>query len=155
MISPEILRRYPFFGLLDANQLRAVAMITDESDFKPGDTLLEENKPCSALYVLKEGSVDLYYTIKEEYKPGQVKEFSVGEINPGEAFGISALIEPYLSTTLARASSDGCLIKIDAAALRALCEVDQRLAYCMMRQIAKVAMERLAHTRVQLAAANR
>ena len=30
MVSPELLRRYPFFALLDDDQLQAVAMITQE-----------------------------------------------------------------------------------------------------------------------------
>jgi hypothetical protein len=30
MVSPELLRRFPFFGFMNEKQLKAVAMIADE-----------------------------------------------------------------------------------------------------------------------------
>jgi CRP-like cAMP-binding protein len=152
MISPEILRRYPFFGPLNDAQLKAIAMIAEEVTFEKGETLFNERKTAEALFLLMEGSIDLYYTIEEEH-PELRKEFPVGEINPGEPFGISALIEPYVLTSTARASAPTHVIMISASSLRALCEVDKDLAFVFMRQVAKAALERLNATRVQLAAA--
>ena len=40
MISPEILRRYPFFGFMTDAELKAVAMIAEEVSYKEGETLL-------------------------------------------------------------------------------------------------------------------
>jgi hypothetical protein len=45
------------------------------------------------------------------------------------------------------------VIQIDAVSLRALCEVDTKLALGLYRAVAKTAMERLQTTRLQLAAA--
>lgn len=149
MISPELLRRYPFFSCLDDAQQKAVAMITEEISVPAGIVLFEEGQPAAALYFLLEGGVDLYFNVPgEEGAPG--KEFWAGEINPGEPFGISALIEPYRLTAMARTSAPSRILKIDAAALRALCEVDHRMAYAMIRQVAKAAMERLHATRIQM-----
>lgn len=149
MISPELLRRYPFFCCLDDAQQKAVAMIAEEISVPAGTVLFEEGQPADTLYFLLEGSVDLYFTVPGEgSKPG--KEFWVGEINPGEPLGISALIEPYRLTAMARAGAPSRLLKVNAAALRALCEVDNRMAYALMRQVAKAAMERLHATRVQM-----
>jgi hypothetical protein len=44
-------------------------------------------------------------------------------------------------------------IKINADTLRALCTVDAKLASGMLTVVARTAMERLVHTRVQLIAA--
>jgi CRP-like cAMP-binding protein len=150
MISPELLRRYPFFCCLDDAQQKAVAMITEEISVPSGAVLFEEGQPATALYLLIEGSVDLYFTVPGEgpTKPG--REFWVGEINPGEPFGISALIEPYRLTAMARVTGPSHILKIDGSALRALCEVDTHMAYALMRQIAKAALERLHATRVQM-----
>lgn len=153
MISPELLRRYPFFGLLNENQLYAIAMISDEVAVEAGETLFEECKPAEALYLLVEGGVDLYYKSEEEYHPKTRKEFLVGEINPGEIFSLSAMIEPYVLSASARASKASNLIRIDAAELRKLCQEDPQMGYVVMQQIAKALMERLVYTRVQLAAA--
>jgi len=51
-----------------------------------------------------------------------------------------------------RAEEDCRVIKIDASALRALCEVDVNLSVGLMKAVAKSAMERLQMTRVQLVA---
>jgi hypothetical protein len=42
MISPELLRRYPFFGLLTEAQLKAIAMIAQETNFTDGTQIFKE-----------------------------------------------------------------------------------------------------------------
>lgn len=153
MISPELLRRYPFFCCLEESQIQELAMLAEEVELKSGMAVFEEGQNADALYFLLEGSVDLYYKSEEKYRPQNKKEFLVGTINPGEVFAISALIEPYIYSATARVSRDGKAIKIEANGLRALCNQDCKMGYTLMQQIAKAAMERLAYTRVQLAAA--
>jgi CRP-like cAMP-binding protein len=153
MISPELLRRYAFFGQFSESELYAIAMISEEFTADAGTVIFEECQPADGLYLLIEGSIDLYYKSEEEYHPKTKKEFLVGEINPGEIFSISSMIEPYVLNASARASKPSRYIKIDAAALRQLCDENVKLGRIIMQQIAKALMERLAYTRVQLAAA--
>ncbi len=153
MVSPELLRRYPFFGFLDDSQLRAVAMIAEEITFERGDMILESGKPADSLYFLIEGSAELCYVVADPYSSELRKELFISDLNPGEIFGISALIDPYLYTGTMRATGPCRVIQLQAAALRAICEVDPQMAYGLMRQTAKTAMSRLHDTRVQLAAA--
>jgi CRP/FNR family cyclic AMP-dependent transcriptional regulator len=153
MISPELLRRYPFFGTLSDEQLRQIAMIAEEETHDEGKTLLKEKAPADDLYLLIKGSVDLIFTVDEEYRPDRHKEFTVGEINPGELFGISALIEPYVYTSDARTARSVQVIHIDGATLRQRCAADPSLACHLYSQVAKLALERLNATRIQLAAA--
>lgn len=153
MISPELLRRYPFFGFLDEAQLRAVAMLAEDERHAQGDIIFEIEGPANALYLLVEGGVEHSYVVVERNDHPIRKEFFVGEINPGEIFGFSALIEPYVYSATCRASVPSRLIKIEAAGLRAVCEVDPQLAYGLMRQVAKAVMSRLTDTRIQLVAA--
>jgi CRP/FNR family cyclic AMP-dependent transcriptional regulator len=153
MISPELLRRYPFFGTLSDEQLRQIAMIADEESHEAGTILLKENAHADDLYLLINGSVDLIFTVDEEYHPDRHKEFTVGEINPGEIFGISALIEPHQYTSTARTARVVQVIHINGSALRQRCADDPRLACHLYSQVAKLALERLNATRVQLAAA--
>ena len=98
MISPEILRRYPFFGSLSDAQIKAMAMIAEEETISKGAVICEEGKPARAFYLLVDGGVSLYYKSDEEFNPKSRKDFLVGEINPGEVFAISALVEPYKYT---------------------------------------------------------
>lgn len=153
MISPELLRRYPFFGTLSDEQLRQIAMIADEESHDAGKILRKEKTPANDLFLLIKGSVDLLFTIDEEYHPDRHKEFIFDEINPGEVFGISAMIEPHVYTSSVRSASPVEVVHIDGVALRQLCAEDLRLACHMYAQVAKLALERLNATRVQLAAA--
>jgi len=153
MISPELLRRYPHFGPFNDDQLREIAMIADEITAQENEVIFEECGPADALYLLLEGSVDLSYKSQEEYHPKASKIFSVGEINPGEIFSLSSLIEPYVLNATARASRPSRMVKIEAQALRNLLNSDPSMGYVAMQQITKALLERLAYTRVQLAAA--
>jgi CRP-like cAMP-binding protein len=153
MISPETLRRYPQFGPFSDDQLREIAMIAVTITAQESEVIFEECGSADALYLLLEGSVDLSYKSQEEYHPKASKVFSVGEINPGEIFALSSLIEPYVLNATARASKPSKMVKIDAKALRQLLDKDPKMGYITMQQVTKDLMERLAYTRVQLAAA--
>ena len=153
MISPELLRRYPFFAFLDESHLRAVAMLSEEFDVENSALVLESGRPADALCLLVEGSLDLYYVVVDREDPELKKEFFLSEFSAGDVFGISTLIEPHVFTASVRASTASRVVKMDGRGLRALCEVDARMAAGLMRATAKVAMERLNDTRVQLAAA--
>jgi len=153
MISPELLRRFPFFGFMTASQLRAVAMISDVHNSQAGETIVEDATPANFLYFVVDGSAAYYFHIKADHDPAQQQEYYISDFDAGEAFGISALLEPYTYTATVRAERPCKLIKIDAPALRALCEVDVRLSGGLMHAIARAAMERLQRTRVLLIAA--
>jgi CRP-like cAMP-binding protein len=153
MISPELLRRYPFFGAYSEAQLREIAMISEEITVEAGVKLFEECDAADALYVLMDGGVDLYFHAKEAFSSKPGKEFPIGEINPGEVFSISAVLEPYELSSSGRTSRQSRIIKIDAPKLRQLFLQDQSLDCITTHQAARVLMERLAYTRVQLAAA--
>ena len=153
MISPELLRRYPFFGFLNDSHLKSIAMIAEEETHQAGADILCSGEPASAFYLLMRGSIDLYYVVQEELRPDKKKEYLMGEINPEEPFGISALIEPFQYTATARASVPIEVIKIHGQALRELIDNDEKLGCGFLRQITKATMERLEYTRTLLAAA--
>jgi CRP/FNR family transcriptional regulator, cyclic AMP receptor protein len=153
MVSPELLRRYPFFALMSHEQLRQVAMITEEISAAAGETIFVEGGLVEALYLLLSGNVDLHHIV-EKGNPPVRKDFPVGSINPGEPLAISAVIEPYELSATAVATVPSRLLKINAEALRALADQDTSLCLGLQKMAAKATMERLHATRVQLAAAN-
>ena len=150
MVSPELLRRYPSFALLTEDQLKAVALIAAEKTVAKGTILLKENTPATKLFILVDGDIDLIFSGGGE---GSIANALVGSIAPGESLGVSSLIEPYQYISSARATIECKVIEIDGVALRALMEVDHKLGYTMMRNIAAAVLERLKYTQVELAAA--
>jgi CRP/FNR family transcriptional regulator, cyclic AMP receptor protein len=150
MISPELLRRYPFFTSLNEDQLKAIAMIAQEKTYLKDTLLIKENTPANKLVLLLEGDVDLIYSGGGE---GAVVNALVGSIAPGEVYGVSSLIEPFTFISSARATVPVKVVEVDGVALRALMDVDAKLAFALMRNIAQAVLERLKYTQVELAAA--
>jgi CRP-like cAMP-binding protein len=153
MVSPELLRRYPFFGGLTNDHLNGIAMLAEEVIYESDETIFETGQPAAALFFLLEGNVELHYVVVDEINPQLRKDLFVTEINPGEPFGISAVIEPYVYTGTMRTAGVSRVLRFDANGLRALCTVDPKIDAALMRQIASAAMSRLEDTRTQLVAA--
>ncbi len=153
MLAPELLIHYTFFDFLTLDRLKAIAEISKQETYASGTVIFREKERAYGLYILVNGSVDLFFTVEVEYHPELHKELLFGVITPGDFFGISAVIAPYILTSSARASALSQVIKIDSAKLRALCDQDEQLAYGLMHQVAKATIERLNATRIQLAVA--
>jgi len=152
MVSPEQLRRYPFFTGLDNTHLKAIAMVADEIAFQKGESLYESDKDADALFVLVDGIVEHYFSVVNSPDPKLRKEFYLSDITPGEVFGLSSMIEPYKHTTTARCAREGHAIRIQTASLLTLGELDSKFAYSFMYQVARSLSDKLESTRVQLAA---
>jgi CRP-like cAMP-binding protein len=151
MISPEQLRRYPFFAGLTADHLRAIAMIAQEGSYPAQTLIFKEGEVACCLYVLVTGEVELLYSGGNE---GKIADAYVGSIVQGEVFGVSTMAQPFYLTASARSEGPVETIEIEAAGLRALCEVDHGMGYILMQHLAQALTQRLHECRVQLAAAN-
>ena len=153
MVSPELLRRYQLFGSLAPEHINAIAMLTDEVQFESGETIFEAGQPADYLYLLIRGCADLIYVAVDEINPELRKELFVSEINPGEPFGISALLDPWVYQGTVRTTCPSRVLKAESTGLRALCELDSAIAAVLMRGMAQAALSRLHDTHVLLAAA--
>ena len=153
MVSAKHLRRYDLFDFMGDKELEAVAAIAKENEYQKGDVIIESGQPADTFYFLADGNVAYYYVVTTENDPYYKKEYHIHDINAGEIFGISALIEPYKYTATLRVDKPSRVIEIKASDLRALCDADPKLAYGLMQAVAKASIERLQATRIQLIAA--
>jgi CRP-like cAMP-binding protein len=153
MVSPETLKRYPFFGKFDEKQLKQIAIITEEVSFKEGALIFEECATAEHLYLLLQGSIELFYRGSQDPATQLAKEIFIVHLDPEDVFGVSAVIEPNKLKSTAKAVTDISCIRISAAGLQDLFKSDERLYCRMMSQIAKELMDRLIAVQVQLAAA--
>jgi CRP-like cAMP-binding protein len=128
-------------------------MIGEEVKLTDNQTVLEEGKPARALYFLLEGGIDLYYTVKEDARQKECKEILVCQVNVGEPFGISTLIEPHVLTASVRSNGGSRVLQFDEKALKVAMNADPGLECALVREMAKAAIQRLDATRVLLAAA--
>lgn len=152
MVTPELLRRYPFFHVFADTHLKAMAMVAEEVTYGVGETLYEIDKPAEKLFLLLNGCIEHYFIVIDSPNPAIRKEYYLSDINPGEIFGLSSMLEPYRHTTTARATALSRVIQIPSSSITTLGELDPKLGYLLMHQVAKTALEKLEATRVQLAA---
>ena len=151
MVPPELMKRNPFFSVFDERELRALATLAHDESALEGTVLFREKEPATALYFLLDGEIDLYTTVSET----NPRHLFAGEINPGDPFGVSAILEPYVYRTSARAPMLSRFLKLDAKPLHALMERDCALALKLVKQIARATVERVEVLRLQIAAMSR
>jgi CRP/FNR family transcriptional regulator len=153
MISPETLKKYSFFGFLMDEDSDQVAMITDQVAWTKGDTIFTIDSDAKYLYLLESGEVDLHYKVTDNLISDKSKEFYIGAINPGEVFGLSALMESNIYTATSIAAEDSKAIRVDAVRLERLIQENPSLGLGLMTSVAKAAFERLGQVRSELVAA--
>ncbi len=154
MISTDRLRIYPFFGFLNPSELDAVAMIAEEAAYPKGQVIFKNGELAKSLFLLEKGSIELFYETPNGHMPQDFRQqFLVGKINPGEVFGISALIEPYEMSASAIATSPCLVVETNAEKLRALPEQYPGLACVLYQQALHTLQDRLHFARVQFAVA--
>lgn len=146
MISPEVLRRYPYFAGVEAESLRQLAMITEEQHVRAGTELFREGDPAKYFSIILDGEVNIQYLL------GNGEQRTVDTLVAGDLLGWSALIEPYKYTAIGTTTKDTQLARIDGAKIRELCDKDPLLGYRLTIEVAKLLGHRLEGARIQLAA---
>lgn len=146
MISPEVLRRYPYFAGISEESLKQVAMIADKKCVAAGARMFGEGDPANVLNIIVKGEVSVQYEL------GSGERRTVDTLVDGDLLGWSALVEPFKHTALGTAKKETHLVSIQAKKLRELCDQDPMLGYRLTTQVAKLLAHRLEGARVQLAA---
>jgi len=146
MISPEVLRRYPYFAGVSEESLKTVAMIADEKSVPAGTQVFGEGDPADTMNIVVCGEIKVQYIL------GNGERRTVDTLVDGDILGWSALVEPYKYTAVGTTSKDSQLGTIRALKLRELCDKDPLLGYRLTTQIAKLLAHRLEGARIQLAA---
>ena len=145
MISPEVLRGYPYFAGISGESLQKIALMAQKQEISAGTRMFGENEPAKYLYLILEGEASIQY----ELGTGELR--TVDTLVPGDLLVWSALVEPHRTTGVGIATRETQLVAIDACKLRALCEQVPELGVRLMTQVAKLLANRLEGARVQLA----
>jgi CRP-like cAMP-binding protein len=146
MISPETLRRYPYFAGISEDSLKQIAMIAEEKTVSAGTRMFNEGDPANCFFLIIDGEVNIDYLLGS----GEVR--TVDTLTSGDLLVWSALVEPYRTTAMGTATKDCQLICINGEKLREFCEKDPLVGYRLTTQVAKMLANRLEGARVQLAA---
>jgi CRP-like cAMP-binding protein len=112
MISPEVIRRYPFFSGLKHDQIVALAKLASEETAAAGHYFFHEGEILDKLYLILEGAVAVVMEIPEDgakqsvadqyTRKLQTTDVVISAVGPGEVFGISSLVPPHSAMAGAR-----------------------------------------------------
>jgi CRP-like cAMP-binding protein len=146
VVSLDALKIWPFFGGLSDEVLQPIAAIARRVSLQEGTTIVRENTPASALYLLLEGWVDI--VVDGEGRAERTELLTT--LTQGDIFGWSSIVEPYVYTASAVAATPVSALEFPAADLLALMHADAGLCYAVMNRTCRVIAARLRATRMQL-----
>jgi CRP-like cAMP-binding protein len=139
-----LLREHPFFSGLEPEYLALVVGCARNVRFDAGDYLFREGDEADRFFVLRSGHVAL-----EIDAPGR-GAIIVQTVGAGGVVGFSWLFEPHRWAFDARAVEPTRALSLDGVCLRMKSEADHGLGYELMQRFARVVVQRLTATRLQL-----
>jgi CRP-like cAMP-binding protein len=145
MVELDVLRRYPFFKELDTQNLKEIALITQQKTVPAGTVMFRVGDPADTFYVIVKGKVEILYPV------GENKRLGMHILEDGDLLVWSAIVPPYVVKTMGTTLEDTLLLAIDAQKLREFFEVDPVLAYLLVNQVATMLGERLENARQKFA----
>jgi CRP-like cAMP-binding protein len=135
---------YIFKGL-SASQFQRLSEITKEDHIQKGEFLMREGQKAEALFILKEGEVELLTSVNDSF------ELPIAILrNPGDCVGMSSFVAPYKYSLSARCVKAAQILIIKQTALEKLMKEDHELGCIMMKNIAQHLLGRLKETRQEL-----
>jgi CRP/FNR family cyclic AMP-dependent transcriptional regulator len=140
----NILGELHFFKDFTDDDLHRLAALSSIMHFKPGSMLAREGESAEYFYALVTGRVAI------ETSSSNRHNLMLQTVKSGDVVGWSWNFTPYRWTFDARALVQTEAIALSAPKLRELCAQDPRLELLMTRKLARVLIERLQATRLQL-----
>lgn len=154
MISPEMIRRYPFFAGLNTEQIDTIAKEGEDLEVPEGHIFHRSNEALAHFYIVVSGEIGIFLertarNVKHgiaEQLTGQIQteDVVVSVVRPGEIFGWSSLLPPYSATAGSKAIVDSKVIAFNTKELLRVFETDCQFGYIMSQKLAQV-----IHTRLQ------
>lgn len=140
MVPVEFLKKIALLNGLSDEEIAQVAEVCREAVVNRGDVILEENAPSDAMYIIREGMVEVIL------EPGKVTPEALAAPAPtpllalgrGQVFGEMGLVDRGARSATVRCAADNTrLLVIRRDDFLRLCEEDTRIGYVVMRNIAK------------------
>jgi CRP/FNR family transcriptional regulator, cyclic AMP receptor protein len=115
-------------------------------EYAAGETIFNEGDPADDIYILREGFVELTYTLPQDPST----EIRITRISPGETFAWSALAKGGTLSSHARALVASSAYTIPADRLHAFFAERPEAGYEVMTRLAQQILARLRETRKEL-----
>jgi CRP/FNR family cyclic AMP-dependent transcriptional regulator len=138
MVSPEVIRRYPYFSGMSMERINLLANIAEEIECEQDQYFHHEGEAIDKVYIIVKGEVSLVTSL-----PQQDKEVVINTLGAGDVFGWTSLLPPFTAGSGAKSVTNCKLVEFSASELRSKFEEDFQFGYLMMTKIAQIIRERL------------
>ncbi len=139
-----LLRGHEFFRDLDPEYVALLVGCASNVRFSEGSFLFREGERADRFFLIRHGKVAV-----EIAAPGR-GPIIVQTVADGGVVGFSWLFGPHTWEFDARALTPVRAVTLDGVCLRGKCEQDTRLGFDLMQRFARIAVQRLQATRLQL-----
>jgi CRP/FNR family transcriptional regulator, cyclic AMP receptor protein len=144
MVEIEELKRSKAFCDLNDRELAEVAKLGTHWKRPAGARIITEGSGAAGVYLLQEGKVQVRMTSRDGH------EVMIDELEPGDLFGWSAVLDHSEFKAAIWALEDCALIVMDGKRLRALFDANNHIGYRVVRMIAEIVASRLERLRSRL-----
>lgn len=145
MVSPEVLRRYPFFAGVEHQVLKQLAMAGEVVTLRRGEWLFHPGDSAHHLFLVRRGRVE----IRAPLGPEAVSHVCVCTLRQGDILGWSCLVEPFVYQMGAAALTKAELVQLKGARLRQLMTEHPEIGCMLMIRVVDIIGNRLTDLRVQ------
>ncbi len=137
----DLLKECRVFKECSDQELAQTAKICQKVSFKNGEPIFEAGSSAEYLYVVGTGAVELRFKVTHYQASTGI---ALDRKFRGDAFGWSALTEPYVYTLSALAMQDCELVNLKANDMKGLCNKNNHMGYVLMKNISEIIGERFA-----------
>jgi len=145
----DSLRNCELLRNLEPKHLEKIAPLCRGSAYREGTTVFKERDQAKEFYLLTDGRVVLEMDVRPVPDRPAIPT-AVEVVEKGDAFGWSALVEPYVYTMSARCLTNCQVLALRGDVLRRVMDDDANLGYELMKRLAKLVALRLTYTRLRL-----
>jgi CRP-like cAMP-binding protein len=138
-VNWSLLRQLALFREMPLQQLEAVVTMLQPRDIQPGEALIEQGHPASALYIIQSGRFEVVTVID-----GKVQQ--IASLGAGEVCGEQSLLSGNTASATVRAQSGATVLRLDAHSFNTLIHDNQST----MSRLEQVSSRRRLTTREPL-----
>ena len=159
MVSPELIRRYPFFAGLKQQNIAALADAASAQTVDAGHIFFREGEMLESFYFLLEGAVAIVIELPDNNLKQPVsdqllgafhtRDVVVSTVGPGDVFGWSGLVPPHTTSAKAKTLTKCRVLAFDCTALLHDFNEDCEFGYLMMQRAARIIRNRLHDMHIQ------
>lgn len=140
----RLLEESSVFGGLPTYHYEPLIELFHENRYRPGERIFTEGDPSSALYLVKQGEVEIFQERDE------ADEEVLKTLGDGEIFGELALCLESRRTASARATTETFLLSIFRQELQEFALREPRCGVQILRNLLAVVGERLVETNTRM-----